>query len=51
MNILSANQIRQRRGIIAMLFMFFLFTVIFYLKSNKVENITFGFVVDKEWQL
>jgi simple sugar transport system permease protein len=51
MSILSANQARQKRGIIAMLGMLFLFTIIFYLKSNKVENITFGFVVDKEWQL
>jgi len=51
MSILSANQARQKRGIIAMLAMLFLFTIIFYLKSNKVENITFGFVVDKEWQL
>jgi len=51
MSILSANQARQKRGIIAMLAMLFLFTIIFYIKSNKVENITFGFVVDKEWQL
>ena len=51
MSILSASQARQKRGIIAMLVMFFVFTVIFYIKSNRVEDITFGFVVDKEWQL
>ena len=51
MSILSANQARQKRGIIAMLVMFFLFTNIFYFRSNKVEDITFGFIVDKEWQL
>jgi general nucleoside transport system permease protein len=51
MSILSANQARQKRGITAMLVMFFVFTVIFYLKSNRVEDIIFGFVVDKEWQL
>jgi general nucleoside transport system permease protein len=33
------------------LVMFFVFTILFYLKSNKIEDITFGFVVDKEWQL
>jgi simple sugar transport system permease protein len=51
MSILSANQSRQKRGIIAMSVMFFLFTIIFYFRSNKVEDITFGFVADKEWQL
>jgi simple sugar transport system permease protein len=51
MSILSANQARQKRGIIAMWVMFFLFTIIFYFRSNKVEDITFGFVADKEWQL
>ena len=51
MSILSANQARQKRGIMAMLVMFFLFSVIFYFRSNKVEDITFGFIADKEWQL
>jgi len=51
MSILSANQARQKRGIIAMVVMFIVFTVIFYLKSNRVEDITFGFIVDTEWQL
>ncbi len=51
MSILSANQVRQKRGIIAMFVMFIIFTIIFYIKSNRVEDITFGFVVDTEWQL
>jgi simple sugar transport system permease protein len=51
MSILSSNQTRQKRGIFAMVAMFFVFTIIFYLKSNRVEDITFGFVVDKEIQL
>ena len=51
MSILSANQVRQKRGIIAMFAMFIIFTIIFYIKSNRVEDITFGFVVDTEWQL
>ena len=51
MRILSANQVRQRRGIIAMSAMFFVFSIIFYFKSNRIEDITFGFIADKEWQL
>ena len=51
MSILSANQVRQKRGIIAMFVMFIVFTIIFYIKSNRVGDITFGFVVDAEWQL
>jgi len=51
MSILSANQVRQKRGIIAMFVMFIIFSIIFYIKSNRVEDITFGFVVDTEWQL
>ena len=51
MSILSANQARQKRGIIAMLILFFVFTIIFYFRSNKIEDITFGFIVDTEWQL
>ena len=51
MSILSANQVRQKRGIIAMFVMFIIFAIIFYIKSNRVEDITFGFVVDTEWQL
>jgi simple sugar transport system permease protein len=51
MSILSANQVRQKRGIIAMFVLFIFFMMIFYIKSNRVEDITFGFVVDTEWQL
>ena len=51
MSILSANQVRQKRGIIAMFVMFIIFAIIFYIKSNRVEDITIGFVVDTEWQL
>jgi simple sugar transport system permease protein len=51
MSILSANQVRQKRGIIAMFVMFIIFAIIFYIKSNRVEDIIFGFVVDTEWQL
>ena len=51
MSVLSANQVRQKRGIIAMMAMFFVFTIIFYFRSNRIEEITFGFIVDKEWQL
>ena len=51
MRILSANQARQKRGIIAMFISFCVFTIIFYLRSNRVEDITFGFTVDKEWHL
>jgi simple sugar transport system permease protein len=51
MSILSANQVRQKRGIIAMFVMFIIFAIIFYIKSNRVGDITFGFVVDTEWQL
>ena len=51
MSILSANQVRQKRGIIAMFVLFIVFMMIFYIKSNRVEDITFGFVVDTEWQL
>ena len=34
-----------------MLFLSLLFTVIFYLKSNKTEDVTFGFVLGEEWKL
>ena len=51
MSILSANQARQKHGIIAMLTLFFVFTIIFYFRSNRIEVVTFGFIVDKEWQL
>jgi ABC-type uncharacterized transport system permease subunit len=51
MNNLSEKQKRQKRGLISMLFLSLLFTIIFYLKSNKAEDITFGFVLGEEWKL
>jgi simple sugar transport system permease protein len=51
MKYLSAIQIRQKRGIQGMSVLLALFSIIFYFKSNRTEDITFGFVVDKEWQL
>ena len=51
MNNLSEKQKRQKHGLISMLFLSLLFTIIFYLKSNKTEDITFGFVLGEEWKL
>ena len=51
MNNLSEKQKRQKRGLISMLFLSLLFLIIFYLKSNKTEDITFGFVLGEEWKL
>jgi simple sugar transport system permease protein len=51
MNNLSEKQKRQKRGLISMLFLSLLFTVIFYLKSNRTEDVTFGFVLGEEWKL
>jgi simple sugar transport system permease protein len=51
MNNLSEKQKRQKRGLISMLFLSLLFTIIFYLKSDKTEDITFGFVLGEEWKL
>jgi simple sugar transport system permease protein len=51
MNNLSEKQKRQKRGLISMLFLSLLFSIIFYLKSNKTEDITFGFVLGEEWKL
>jgi simple sugar transport system permease protein len=51
MNNLSEKQKRQKRGVISMLIFSILFTVVFYLKSNKSEDVTFGFVLGKEWKL
>ena len=51
MNNLSEKQKRQKRGVISMLVFSILFTVVFYLKSNKSEDVTFGFVLGKEWKL
>jgi simple sugar transport system permease protein len=51
MNNLSEKQKRQKRGLISMLLLSLLFSVIFYLKSNKTEDVTFGFVLGEEWKL
>jgi simple sugar transport system permease protein len=51
MNNLSIQQKRQQRGIITMLVLFPVFTIVFYLKSNKTEDITFGFILGDEWKL
>jgi simple sugar transport system permease protein len=50
-NNLSEKQKRQKRGVISMLIFSIIFTVIFYLKSNKSEDVTFGFILGKEWKL
>jgi len=34
-----------------MLVLFAVFTIVFYLKSNKTEDITFGFILGDEWKL
>jgi simple sugar transport system permease protein len=51
MNNLSIHQRRQRRGIFSMLALQLIFTFIFYFKSNKVDAVTFGFVLGDEWKL
>jgi len=48
---LSSHQMRQRRGIIAMSILSLLFTYVFYLNSDKTENVTFGFILGDEWKL
>jgi simple sugar transport system permease protein len=51
MNNLSEKQKRQMRGVISMFIFWIFFVVVFYLKSNKTEDITFGFVLGEEWKL
>jgi len=51
MNNLSIQQKRQQRGIFTMTALFLVFTVVFYLKSDKTEDITFGFILGNEWKL
>ena len=51
MKYLSAIQKRQLRGIQVMSLLLVLFSYVFYFNSKKVEDITFGFVIDQEWQL
>lgn len=48
---ISALQMRQRRGIISMIVLQLVFIFIFFINSKKVEDITFGFVVNDEWKL
>lgn len=51
MSVLSSNQKRQQRGIFTMGTLTLLFTYLFYLNSDKKEQVTFGFVLDQEWKL
>ena len=51
MRLLSSNQKRQQRGIFTMSTLLLLFTYLFYLNSSKKDQVTFGFVLDKEWKL
>jgi len=51
MKYLSVIQKRQLRGIQVMSLLLILFSYVFYFNSNKMEDITFGFVIDQEWQL
>ena len=44
MNVLSGQQKRQKRGIIAMAAMLFVFFIVFYLNSNKTEDVVFAFI-------
>jgi len=48
---LSNLKPRQRRGIISMFIIVLFFFVVFYLNSNKAEEITFGFTLGGEWKL
>jgi simple sugar transport system permease protein len=51
METLSSLQVRQRRGIIAMLLLSLFFTYVFFLNSKKTESVTFGFILGDEWKL
>jgi simple sugar transport system permease protein len=51
MKYLSSIQKGQLRGIQVMSLLLILFSYAFYFNSKQVEDITFGFVIDKEWQL
>ena len=51
MSILSSNQKRQLRGIYTMSGLILIFTYFFYLKSNKTDQVTFGFVLGEEWKV
>ncbi len=51
MKVLSSQQKRQKRGIIAMAVMLIAFFIIFYLNSNKTEDVIFAFILGDEWKL
>ena len=51
MKYLSAIQKRQLLGIQVMSLLLILFSYVFYFNSKQIEDITFGFVIDQEWQL
>jgi simple sugar transport system permease protein len=51
MKYLSAIQKRQLLGIQVMSLLLILFSYVFYFNSKQMEDITFGFVIDQEWQL
>lgn len=48
---LTAQQRRQSRGLILMILVSLFSSYVFFLGSNKVEPVTFGFVVGDEWAL
>ena len=51
MNNLSEKQKRQKRGVIVMGVSFLIFSTLFYFRSNKDEEVTFGFILGDEWKL
>lgn len=51
MNNLTVQQRRQVRGLFTMGVLTFLAAIVFFIKSNKTEPITFGFIVGNEWAL
>jgi len=51
MNNLSKKQKRQKRGVIVMGISFLIFSTLFYFRSNKDEEVTFGFILGDEWKL
>ena len=51
MNNLSEKQKRQKRGVIVMGILFLIFSTLFYFRSNKDEEVTFGFILGDEWKL
>jgi len=51
MNNLSEKQKRQKRGVIVMGISFLIFSTLFYFRSNKDEEVAFGFILGDEWKL